>query len=573
MLNFDSLALKFLLNEIVPVLTSGRIQKVQQPSRREILLGIRASGKSFKLYINIDPRYPHIALLSNEGEELRNIEIPQKPPMFCMLLRKHMEGAKINTIRQPDYERILEVHFESYGEMGDRVSLVLAVELMGKHSNIVLYNCNNKIILGCAHNVGSEKSRERELAGGLPYIYPSIPDKIDLLDTTKEDFYSKTMITAEPLNIRLNADVHHMSLALASELCKFVGIKTEKNRVIAASQEKIFDLYEIAKKIISGETLNPVISRDFSLYSLAGIDKDIDWQCMDYVNNMLNVYFGYHINKDIVERIKIRLLAPIKKELKRNKTKNIQHQKSVESDEKAEKYRQIGDILISNLYRIPAGVDFVELENPYNDNEVEKIAFDVSLSPNENAQRYYKLYNKLKNASKIAKELMRKLAEEREYLESIESAVELSEKSGELREMQEEMNTVGLLNTKETKQEKDKKIKIELDERIIEDFKIFIGKNNKQNDYLVSKIASQNDIWLHTHNIPGSHVLIKIPPENLDVPDKVLLEAAKLAAYYSQARGSAKVPVIYTRRKFLKKPPATRPGYVIYTNEKVIFVN
>ena len=177
MINFDSLSLKALISEIEPILTEGRVQKVQQPSKHELLLTVRALRQTHKLYICVDPKYPHVALLSTEGEKLRDIGIPQKPPMFCMLLRKHMEGAKINAVEQPNFERILEIKFDSYNELGERTPMILSCEFMGKHGNIILYSYETNVIQGCAHSVSHEKSRERELAGGLPYIYPPKQNK------------------------------------------------------------------------------------------------------------------------------------------------------------------------------------------------------------------------------------------------------------------------------------------------------------------------------------------------------------------------------------------------------------
>lgn len=317
MINFDSLSLKAFILENEPVFSEGRVQKVQQPSRKDLILNIRALGKSHKLYISIDPKYPHLAFISKKGEEKRNIQIPQMPPMFCMLLRKHLEGAKIRAVKQPDNERILEIYFDSYGEIGERVPLVLAIELMGKHSNIVLYNYDTNVIIGCAHNIGPEKSKERELTGGLPYIYPPKLNKVDVSAIPKMHFYEMAKSIPIPLNEWLNKTFYNISLALANEICEFLEIETGKNRVIATEKQKILSLYDEIIKVMSFDHINPSISSDDKVFSLAALSSKTKWKNFESTNEMLDEYFGAFIYQDIIKREKATLLAVIKKEVKK----------------------------------------------------------------------------------------------------------------------------------------------------------------------------------------------------------------------------------------------------------------
>ena len=577
MINFDSLTLKALLNEIEPILASGRVQKVQQPSRNEILLGIRSQGKNYKLYICINPKYPHLALLTKEGEKYRSIEIPQKPPMFCMLLRKHMEGAKIKAVKQPKYERILELYFDSYNELGEKAPLVLACELMGKHSNIILYNYETNVILGSAHHIGPEKSREREVAGGLPYIYPPKPKKMDLLKISEAEFYTHTMAIPSTINVWLNENFNYISLALATELCKATEIDIEKDKIIAISREKISDLYHLAVKTLKLENLNPSISKDKKLFSLISINSDIEWQKINSANSMVDLYSGYQYYRDAFTRLKSELLTIIKKEIKKEKAKLSQHNKNLESEEKAEKYRQYADIIMANLHKIYPGQDSVELISFYEDNQPVVIQLDPAKSPNANAQRYYKLYNKAKTASRISRSLLVQVQDELNYLETIEVSINQSDTLLELKQIKDELigqNILKALKKQGGPQEKVKKEGFSLTEYTsTAGYKIYIGKNNRQNEYILSKVASPNDMWLHTQNIPGSHVLIKVPQENIEIPVTTIEEAANIAAYFSQAKNSSNVPVIYVKRKFLKKPPHSKPGYVTYSNEKTLIVN
>lgn len=576
MINFDSLTLKALILELEPILLSGRVQKVHQPSKNELLLNIRSLGKNFKLYICIDPKYPHIAIMSEQGEKYRDIEIPQKPPMFCMLLRKHMEGTKILDLRQPDYERIFEIYFESYNELGAKIPMVLACELMGKYSNFVLYNYETNVILGCGHPVGPEKSREREIAGGLPYIYPPKPKKNDLLNISEDQFLLAASNIKNPINAWLNQNFYHISFALANEVCAYCEISLEKNDIAITSQDKIKKLYKIFIEILNLNNLNPSISRDKKLFSLIGLDSEIYRNKASSVNSMVDLYYGYQVFKDKFSRLKTSLSSLISKELKKQLSKIEQHSKKVLDESKAEKYRETADILIANTGKVKLGMDSIELENFYNNNKLEKIQLDPTKNVSANAQKFYKLYNKGKMAAKVSIDIMKEAQSEVEYIESIIMSLNQAESLDELRQIKEELAAQKIIKIAQPKtkgKEKQKKEHLFIKEFESSDgFKIYLGKNNKQNEHIISKIAHSNDIWLHTHNIPGSHVLVKIPGEIREISDNALFEAANIAAYYSQAKDSVKIPVIYTKRKYLKKPPGSKPGYITYSNEKTVFI-
>lgn len=553
MINFDSLSLKAFIEEYGNILESGRIQKIQQPTRREIILNFRSHGKNHKLYININPKYPHLCIPQTN---LREIEIPQKPPMFCMLLRKYLEGARILQVNQPPHERIFEIHFESYNELGEKSPLILAVELMGKHSNIILYNCENTIIIGCAHNIGEEKSKERELAGGLRYIYPQQKDKKNLLKTPFEEFYKDFRGELNPES--LNNFYFDISIPLAKEL-------------INASNQDVKALYELAKKALDLEIIDPAISEDSSVFSLFTLDKTTKWQHYVGTNEMLDNYFGRFIFDDKISNAKNTLMQILKKETKKlAKTIEI-HQKTLQNSEKAQKYKIWGDILTTNMHQITMPAKSVTLENYYENNKKIDIELNDEISLNENIQKYYKLYNKTKNAKIIAQKFIDDAKYELEYINSVKNSIEQADKAKIIDEIKQELIEKGLIKIQE--KSKPQKEKIEIDFIEIDGFRIYIGKNNKQNDYIISKLASTNDLWLHTCNIPGSHILIKMP-QGIEVPpNNVLLKAAKLAVYYSQARNSVKVDVTCVKRKFLKKPPGANLGYVTFTNETNIIVD
>lgn len=574
MINFDSLSLKAFVDEYGHIFESGRVQRIQQPTRREIILNIRSHRQSHKFYININPKYPHLCVLNKENEHLREIEIPKQPPMFCMLLRKYLDGARIIQVRQPDNERILELYFESYNDLGEKSPLILAIELMGKHSNIILYNCESQIILGCAHNIGEEKSKERELAGGLPYIYPPKKDKKNLLKTSFEDFFIGLKLITKPLEVVLNQTYYDISIPVAKELLLGAGINIEKGEVQSVSKEQVEKLYELAQKALHLDILSPCIYGD--KYSLFGLDEGFEGEEFDSVNDVLDVYFGRYIYEDKIGRHKGALNAVLSKEIKKLSKTASKHESAIDKQEKADKYRVWADILTSNAHNITMPAKSVELENFYENNEKIIIELDEEKSLTENIQRYYKLYNKTKKTIEMSQKMLDELNEQKDYLEGVKTSVEQAEKVDVLEEIRQELEAEGLIKKEKSngkKDKADKKGKIHLDEYTMGEYSIFVGKNNKQNDYIVSKFSRSEDLWLHTWEIPGSHVLIKVPPQSTDIPDDVLLKAARLAVYFSQARDSAKVTVVSVRRKFLKKPPGGKLAYVTYTNEEAIIVD
>lgn len=439
-------------------LTGARIQKIQQPTRRDFVFAIRNNGETRKLYININPQYYHVCFMSKENEAKRLIEIPQKPPMFCMLLRKYLENAVIARINQPQYERILEFYIETYNELSEKIYLCLAIELMGKYSNVILYNYDTNIILGCAHNVGAEKSREREMAGGLPYVYP-------------------------------------------------LGCP---------------------KAWYNGE-------------SVEHIDD----------------YYAQIIYEDKIKKIKSSCTQIINRKLKKDEMslKKMQAGK----DKNYAKYRLYGDLIMANLYNCKDYSKSVTLFDYENDKEI-TIELDETKTLKDNANRFYKLYNKGKTASEKILELSAELRKNIEYYEQILYSLELASNIDELLEIKAEIEP-------EIIQKSVTKSMLEPIE--IEGCKVYVGKNNRQNDLIVSKISRDEDYWFHTKDCAGSHVLLKC--ENPS--DSLILKCAQLAKQYSKGSLSSKVGVIYTKRKYLKKPPKANLGYVTYKNEQEIIVS
>ena len=527
MITFDSLTLKAWIEENSDFLTGARIQKIQQPTRREFVFSIRKAGATRKFYININPQLHHICFMNKENEERRMIEIPKKPPMFCMLLRKYLENSVISKINQPPYERILEFYIETYNELSEKIYLCLAIELMGKHSNVILYNYDTNIIIGCAHNIGAEKSSVREMAGTLPYVYPPKQHKTDILTYNGEiDF--DTM------------DFYWISKSFANQL---------KNSPLS----KIRDYVNL-------KGLSPAISGDYKEFSLYSnlLSEPV---CRNSVNEMVDNYFTHYQEKEKFQSVKNHLTTLSCQKIKKFKNSLKKLDEQLLREKNTDRYRLFGDLIMANLYNnkdFSPSIDVFDYEN----NKNITIELDITKKLKENANKFYKLYTKGKTSKQKLGEMREILIENLSYYEQVLYSIECAGNIKDLLEIKSELMP-------EDGEKQDKHKALEPEKISIDGFTVFIGKNNRQNDYIISKLAKDEDIWFHTKDCAGSHVLLK--GEN--PPDKIILQCAKIAKQHSSAPNSSKIGVIYTKRKYLRKPPKANLGYVTYKNEKEIVID
>lgn len=552
MISPDSKILEAFLFETENFLIGARVQKIQQPTRREIILHLRNNFDSRKLYININPQFAHLCFMG-KGHE-RGLVMPQHPPMFCMLLRKHMEGAKIVKAQKPENERIIELIFENYNEIGDRIEECLSIELMGKHSNIVLYNTDTNIILGCAHNVGSEKSKERELAGGLPYIYPPKQDKKNLLKTRFTTFEKIIANSGVELKKIINEKFLAIPQITVEEFCGKMNIKEP------ASQEDLQKLYIALHEYLEDPCPYYSMAEDFSIYSSV-MDFPIKYSS---VNELLDDYYGFHTEQTNIRALSSLLRISVNKEIKRLKNNLRNQSEQVEKANKSLMQKHKGDLIMANLYSLKNFGSTVVL-NDYITGEDISIEMDVQKSAVENANRYYKMYNKAKRAASVAEEMMTDTKNELDYYLEILYSIENASSFQELFEIKQEISPDKYELKNKSSDKKTNVMKIE-----INGYNVYIGKNNKQNDYIYSKISSPDDLWFHVLNSPGSHILIKTEKNTPD--NDTLLKAAQLAKQYSTAKNSSKTSVIYTLRKYIKRPLNTKSGFVVFKNESEIVV-
>jgi len=570
---FDGVVTKCVVRELSETLPGGRIEKVFQPEPDEIVLNIRAKGQNYKLLLSANANYPRIHFTNTVKEN------PAVPPGFCMLARKHLSGGRIIGVDFLDYERIIVLRIESMNELGDMLEKKLIIEIMGRHSNIILTNHEDKILDSIKH-VDADMSRVREVMPARPYVLPPAQDKQSPEKIDIDKFLAAASDSGSSIDKYLLNNIKGFSPLLCREVCFRAGID---NMTPASALGR--DGYERLKAALAG--LMDAVSRDrFSpciLLSESPESAPVDFHCLEirhwgnvqYHSSMSQVLDMYYAAKDRAERFRQKksdIIKVLSNSIDRCNKKIAIQQDTLREVADREKLKLYGELITANIYSIPENAKSVSLQNYYSEKgEYLEIPLDENLTPQQNAQKYYRQYAKAKstysNTIRQLEESMREL----EYLESVLQALENCSSAQEIDEIRQELAEQGYMASSKRGGLKRKDAPTSpMHVRSSDGFDIYVGKNNKQNDYLSLKFASSNDIWLHTKNIPGSHVIIK--KGNQDIPERTMLEAATLAAYYSKARMSSNVPVDYTSARFVKKPGGAKPGMVIYENYKTIHV-
>ena len=540
MINFDSLTLKGFLEENRDFFLGARIQKIKQFSRLEVMFQLHKSGETRKFYVNINPSCFHICFMNDENEKKRSLTAPKSALMFCMLLRKYMDGVRISDVQVPKNERIFEIYFDYFVSETEKNRFCLAVELMGKYSNIILYNYDTNVIAGCCHNVSAQKSKERELSGLLPYTYPKKQRKKDLLKTSFEEFQS---LLKENKN-------------LSEEFYYLTNVIVENAFKLSKSEQELF---EKLRNLVSLSNITPCISEDFEQFSLLKIENSKQYNS---INEMLDDYFTFQQSEKAANSTKTKLLSHINQQIEKFEELKEKQEKLAFETQNIEEYKEKADLIMANLYRLKGGEKELTAAD-FNGREV-KIELNENKSATENAEQYYSLYKKSKSASDKSKELLDETLKSLDLWKERQKEVEETEDSKKLSLLLSQL----LPQTQQNQQKKSDKT-LEMVE--FSGFKIYIGKNDRQNDYLLSKISSPEDLWFHPLNAAGAHVLVKKNKNGETVPDEVILKAAKLTKQFSSSKNSTKVPIIYTNRKYVKKAN-NKIAFVTYKYETEIMV-
>jgi len=573
-LPLDGVVVKCVVNELSDAVIGGRIEKIYQPEQDEIIIYLRSKGQNLKLLLSANASYPRIHLTDQTKEN------PSNPPVFCMLLRKHLSGGKITGIEFHDFERIISIHIESISELGDITSKKLIIEIMGKHSNIILVNSDN-IIIDCIKHVDSDISRVREVMPARPYTFPPEQDKTSprLLDVMQFIELVKKYGSSS-ISKYLLKSIKGFSPLLCEEICFRAGID-ENATVSSISDDMIQRLRLVLEEIIS-----TIMNSQFTpciIWNGEKREKPLDFHAIkmsrynttDYFESISVVLDSFYTARDNINRLNQRkadLVKVLNNGIARCNKKISIHQDKLREVADREKYKLYGELITANIYCIPKNSKKVTLLNYYSENnEYIDIPLDENLSPQDNAQRYFKKYTKAKSAFAYTQEQLKETFNELEYLESVLHSLETSDSLKDIEEIRQELVDEGYITSRKKKQNKKKSDTFQPHVYKSSDGNyIYVGKNNVQNDVLTLKFSSSNDIWLHTKNIPGSHVIIKKGKENIS--DRTLFEAALLAAYHSKARHSSHVEVDYTQGRNVKKPNGAKPGMVIYNNYKTIVV-
>ncbi|MGL4345749.1 MAG: Rqc2 family fibronectin-binding protein [Cellulosilyticaceae bacterium] len=571
----DGIVLASVAQELCDKLIGGRIDKIYQPQKDELLVTVRSNGKNYKVLLCSNSSYPrvHLSELTQNSSE--------QPPMFCMLLRKHLSGGKITAIIQPSFERILEFHIEATNELGDKENKKLIIEIMGRHSNIILTRADN-IILDSVTHVSADKSSIRHILPGKTYIYPPNQIKLNPLETSFDAFKQALLATDEKVFKSLYFSYSGLSPLISHEMCLRVAIDSD-TPIAELSDQALHKLYGVFDQFMSDiktHTYEPYLYYDgahlpteFYAFPLL-THKEYEQKAYTSPSLLIEQYYHEKSNRFVVSQKTSDLKKLLLTFIDRNVRKKTIQETAIQESISHEIYKIYGELITAYSYSITPGSETFTTLNYYSEPYEEiSIPLDVRLSPIENAQKYFKLYNKAKRTLVAAKEQLCHIDEELSYLQSVLVSLDILETQEDINGLRSELVDMGYLK-KRRQQNKKKPPKNAMPFMTFKSqtgHLIYVGKNNYQNDELTMKFARSQDLWLHIKDGPGSHVIVRLEPQE-EIPDTTLVEAATLAAFYSKGKLSSNVPIDYTLKKNVKKIPHAKPGMVIYNAFKTVYV-
>lgn len=564
----------YLVRKELEVLINGRVDKIHQPSKEEILIALRTRNGNFKVIFNVSAGTSRVHITEAE------IENPKVPPMFCMLMRKHLGGAKLVRIRQDGCERILFFDFDATNEMGDPVSITLCVEIMGRHSNLMLINGEGRII-DAIKRVSQDVSSVRPVLPNVLYALPPKEEKISLFEIERETLKERLFLAANMKTDKaIMKIIEGISPVFARE-AEFFALRGEQKAVSELDDDDIDrlafflkktarDIEEEKNRFVTLKTkegdLKDFCFCDISQYGALMVKREFENAC-----TLLDFFYT---SRDLASRMKqrasdlFRLVVNLSERISR-RVSNQKQELSQCADR--DKFKTYGDLIMSNLYRLEKGMTTAEVENFCEEGcPVVKIPLDKRFTPVQNAQKYYNEYRKLDTAEKHLRSLIENGEAELLYIDSVFDLLSRASSEAEIVELRSELAEQGYVKAPRFKG-KPPKASPPIKYVSKSGFEILVGRNNKQNDKLTLKDAEKTDLWLHTKNIHGSHVIVRCSGKEPD--EQTVVYAAMLAAYHSKGRNSAQVPVDYTQVRYVKKPAGAKPGMVIFTNNKTLFVN
>lgn len=569
----DGAFLRHLKKEITDRALGARVDKIYQPNKEELVFLLRTRQEAFKLLLSARANSPRIHFTQYAPEN------PKVPPMLCMLLRKRLSGAKLVEVRQPGLERLLYLDFDAANELGDKVRLSLVIEIMGKYSNIILVDGQGKIV-DALKRVDEEMSSQRLVQPGLAYELPPAQNKPCMLECQPEEIVEA--IVHQPKNQSLNKGILNALQGLSPVVCREIEHQVGRGQELFTrdlTQEQRERLRFFLERLFT--TVRDTAGEPYMVTKIKG--KPMEFSFLNIVQygtlasvsrweDFSSLLDEFYEERDRQDRMRVkaqdllRLLANASERLSRKI--NLQRGELARSEDR-EHLRVCGDLINSNLYRIERGSAFADLENFYDENRLMRVKLDPALNATQNAQKYYKEYRKAKTAQQVLGEQIAQAEQELLYVDSVFDCLSRAQSESELNEIRQELREEGYLKAVRDKRKPPAPL-APLEFVSSEGFRILVGRNNRQNDKLTLKQANNNDIWLHTKNIPGSHTIIVTGGRQPG--DATLKEAAMLAAYHSRAKDSSQVPVDYTQVRYVSKPQGAKPGMVIYVHYQTLFV-
>jgi predicted ribosome quality control (RQC) complex YloA/Tae2 family protein len=558
---FDGITIANIRSELDHTIAGGHLARIIQPEPDELILTVKNNSKQYRVLLSAGASLP-LAYIASE-----NKQAPMNAPNFCMLLRKHLSGGLLKAVTQPGLERVLVFHIEHRNELGDLKEYRLILELMGKHSNLILVNDENRII-DSIKRISFNVSSVREVLPGREYFIPQTQNKTDPFLVTEENFRSIVCTKEMPLFKAIYTSITGFSPVIGEEICARAGIDADAaaNTLSEAETLHLCHTFLRMTEDIRAEHFSPnIVYREDEPFEYASLPlmqfPNLKKQDFSSVSALIEHYYA---EKELRTRIRQRstdLRKIVNTALERNGRTLALQEKQMHDTEKREKYRIYGELLNTYGYSLEAGAKELQTVNYYTGEPV-TVPLDPMLSASENAKHYFERYNKLKRTAEALTERIQGTREDIEHLESISASLDIARDEADLQEIREELADFGYLKHRAQGKGRRKEKAKPLHYISSDGFDIYVGKNNYQNEQVTFKIGGANDMWFHANDIPGSHVLVK--SDGREIPDATYEEAGRLAAFYSKAKTAPKVEIDYTLRKNLRKGSGARPGFVVY---------
>lgn len=567
---FDGITIANIVKELNDTIVGGKINKIAQPEADELLLTIKNNRTQYRLLISASASLPLIYFTE------KNKPSPLTAPNFCMLLRKHIGSGKITAVTQPGLERVIEFKIEHLNELGDLCHKTLVVEIMGKHSNIIFLN-EERMILDSIKHVSLNMSSVREVLPGRDYFIPQTQEKRNPLTISEEEFYQTVCEKPMPVAKAIYTSLTGFSPAAAEEICCRSSIDGSEPTASLSKEAKIHLYHTFARMMedITNEAFSPNIVYneegepvEYAAFLLCKYDG-FTVKKFQTISEVLELYYA---QKNQITRIRQKsadLRRIVQTALDRNRKKFDLQSKQMRDTTKMDKYKVYGELINTYGYNLEEGCKSFQALNYYTNEEI-TIPLDATMTPQENAKKYFERYNKLKRTAQALEEQIADTESEILHLESIQAALDIARQENDLSQIKEELTEYGYIKKHASNNKKKMQSKLKPLHYISSDgYHIYVGKNNYQNEELTFKFATGNDWWFHAKKMAGSHVIVK--SNNEELPDRTFEEAGRLAGYYSSGRTAPKVEIDYIQKKHVKKPNGSKPGFVVYyTNYSLI---